>query len=325
MDTAQLPSAAAATTPEERFAKLPHALLDAVKRRVLTRDHAFIYAVVNRRRCYQSGVCRVRLRVLMEDAGCSKSQLLRYLADLVAHGFLAAERHPGRLTSFTLIEQSAPRLEVVPQPVSPVTPLSTRGGVMGDTSTTTTRVTHDTASGATHDTTPVSPVTPPSIQECSFKSGSVQELGTKPQARSSPGDPRRTRLTAEFVPDEKLRAWARAKGLTDRQIDETTESFNNFWIGDGRVKADWAATWRTWLLRELPKLRGRSQATRAAAAPTNQLTNPSLSPVQARLKVDESRYDSDGYDEHGIDRYGFDRDGWGEAGRQAGYSKWGQA
>lgn len=40
---------------------------------------------------------------------------------------------------------------------------------------------------------------------------------------------------------------------TDAHIQETIESFTDYWVGEGKVKADWLATWRNWLRRSYNK------------------------------------------------------------------------
>lgn len=52
--------------------------------------------------------------------------------------------------------------------------------------------------------------------------------------------------------------WARTEGMTVAQIDATMAQFRDWWRsapGGKGVKADWPATWRGWVRRELSKIR----------------------------------------------------------------------
>lgn len=61
---------------------------------------------------------------------------------------------------------------------------------------------------------------------------------------------RGSRLSAEWVPDETDRAFARGLGWSNSQIDAEAANFRDYWIarpGAGGVKLDWPATWRKWV------------------------------------------------------------------------------
>lgn len=60
---------------------------------------------------------------------------------------------------------------------------------------------------------------------------------------------RRTRIPDDFTISPSMRAWAHEKTPT-LDIDETTHRFILYWEGEGKVKADWLATWKLWMLKE---------------------------------------------------------------------------
>lgn len=312
-------AAQSAAHSDDRFAKLPHGLMDAVRRGVLSRDHAYVYGVLYRRRTYGTMTCRVRQAVLAEDAACTTRQWRRYTGELAGHGFVRISTERGQLTAYALTDQAQPRLEALPDPTTPRTPASPPSP-SADTG--------DPGGADTGVPGVRTPVTLPTIQESISKSPGVQEPDTPrssvcPDAGARPSRParkddRRTKLTEDFVPDERLIAWAHGKGLTDQQIVEVTEEFSSYWIGDGRPKLDWRATWRNRVLQVLPQLVRRS----GRAVVVDRRADPNFSPVEARRRVDHARYGPDGFDEHGIDADGYDRDGWGPGGRAAGYSRY---
>lgn len=59
---------------------------------------------------------------------------------------------------------------------------------------------------------------------------------------------RRTRLPAGFALDEKLRAFAEARGWDARRIDRECEKFRAKHTEKQTLSADWRASWRTWVL-----------------------------------------------------------------------------
>lgn len=304
-----------AVVVEDHFAKLPHGLMDAVKRGVLSRDHAYVYSVVYRRRTYGTGACRTRLCLLAEDAACSVRQLRRYLTDLVAHGFLAVELRRGQSNFYAFVELGGSRLEALPGPRTPVS-------AVAPTQTPTPTPTQATGVRTTQDMgvrTPRTPVSAPVNQESSIKSSDQEPSATRTEtgARSSPPDQRRTRLTKHFIPTPKLRAYAQARGLSDPEIDHLTEEFSTYWIGDGRPKANWPKTWQN---RVCVVADRAHKPTPARPSEVNRLLDPAFSPDEARLAVDWTQYGPDGFDAQGLDPYGYDRDGWGPGGRAAGYS-----
>lgn len=73
---------------------------------------------------------------------------------------------------------------------------------------------------------------------------------------------RATRLSADWIPDEADRAFAKQLGWSDAQIDSEGANFRDYWIakpGAGGGKLDWPATWRKWV---------RSSKVKPAGSPT---------------------------------------------------------
>lgn len=64
---------------------------------------------------------------------------------------------------------------------------------------------------------------------------------------------KRERAASEIPPDWKPttedRAYARAKGLTEAQIDREAERMLNHFIASKKRWSDWAAVWRNWILK----------------------------------------------------------------------------
>jgi hypothetical protein len=67
-----------------------------------------------------------------------------------------------------------------------------------------------------------------------------------------PAGTRGTRLPADWQASERDREYARQQGMPDKEIGREAESFRDYWTarpGQGGVKLDWPATWRTWVRR----------------------------------------------------------------------------
>lgn len=68
----------------------------------------------------------------------------------------------------------------------------------------------------------------------------------KQDLRSSKKKSPASRIPENFQPDLD---WAVARGLTRSQAEMQAEKFRNYWLGAKEgAKADWPATWRTWVL-----------------------------------------------------------------------------
>lgn len=86
------------------------------------------------------------------------------------------------------------------------------------------------------------------------KSISAQQADAPPKEKTK----RATKIPDPFLLTGEMRAWAaeKAPGLN---ICEETENFVDYWRGAGKAKADWIATWRTWMRKnQKDALRGTS-------------------------------------------------------------------
>src|ERR1035441_4469037 len=83
--------------------------------------------------------------------------------------------------------------------------------------------------------------------------GVTPDLFAADKAKSAPKRQRATgeRIPPDFTVDADMRKWA-AEKIPGFNIDVETENFIDYWKGradSGALKADWAATWRTWMRR----------------------------------------------------------------------------
>jgi hypothetical protein len=100
----------------------------------------------------------------------------------------------------------------------------------------------------------------------------------EPKGRSARPRARATRIPDDFTLTAEMRAWAHAKGVLGN-LPRETDRFRDYWLGAGRPKADWVATWRNWISRE-------------ADDPRNQTVRRSISSVHAepdRLPTEDER------------------------------------
>lgn len=100
-----------------------------------------------------------------------------------------------------------------------------------------------------------------------------------PDAEALPAKPntRGTRLAPNWQLPDTWGQWAISEGLTVEQVRREAAKFGDFWhakAGRDATKADWAATWRTWVRRCVDDSR---------AGPAKALTTTSR--VQAALDV----------------------------------------
>lgn len=68
-----------------------------------------------------------------------------------------------------------------------------------------------------------------------------------------------SKTVSTVIPDgfsisEGVRAWA-AKKMPQVNIDKEHEAFVDYWLGNGKKKANWDAVFRTWI-RRAPKMGG---------------------------------------------------------------------
>lgn len=80
------------------------------------------------------------------------------------------------------------------------------------------------------------------------KSHSETLIGSNQKEPSNKERARAHRLPEGWHPDEALLEWARAN-VPDLEIEYEQEKFTDYWIGCGKTKVDWPATWRNWMRR----------------------------------------------------------------------------
>jgi hypothetical protein len=70
-----------------------------------------------------------------------------------------------------------------------------------------------------------------------------------------------TQLTETWSLPEQLADWAQGQGLSADEVASEAERFRDYYLGNGAVRADWRATWRSWV-RRVPEFR-RTQPPRS--------------------------------------------------------------
>lgn len=67
------------------------------------------------------------------------------------------------------------------------------------------------------------------------------------------GGSRKRMLPPDWVAGEEEISWALTKfpALTRSEIENETDRFRDYWIAEGKLKADWRATWRNWIRRSV--------------------------------------------------------------------------
>lgn len=87
---------------------------------------------------------------------------------------------------------------------------------------------------------------------------------SSPSSKKVPPAPKKgCRLPADWKPDRELQAWTHEKtGWDARTYRDVLETFHDHWAaktGQLATKADWPATWRNWVrreMRDMPTARG---------------------------------------------------------------------
>lgn len=108
---------------------------------------------------------------------------------------------------------------------------------------------------------------------------------------------RGSRLPADWQPDDELIQWARSS-YPHLDVAHETDCFRDYWLGCGKTKADWRATYRNWLRRSATSQRGasitrlpvdgarrRNYDAFSEALARHSTGNAELRPLHARLTV----------------------------------------
>lgn len=88
---------------------------------------------------------------------------------------------------------------------------------------------------------------------------------------SAPARPKKaSRISEDWQPNDRDKAYAGELGLTPSQIEKTAENFRDYWLSVGTAKAlkvDWSATWRMWCRRDAEKIDTLPHSPAREAAP----------------------------------------------------------
>lgn len=87
-------------------------------------------------------------------------------------------------------------------------------------------------------------------------------LGVRPSKRQRRRKPV-TDVPTDFELTDELYDWANARGISDDEVMHETQACLNHHQGLGNMRADWVATWRTWMLNHV-KFRKEREHRRAS-------------------------------------------------------------
>ncbi|MFG1963151.1 hypothetical protein [Nonomuraea sp. NPDC049028] len=85
--------------------------------------------------------------------------------------------------------------------------------------------------------------------EASEGSGSLFDVRreAKPEQKPDESAKRKTQVPKNFAITHEMRAWAAEKTPLVVDLEFETEQFVDHWTGKRELRADWLATWRTWM------------------------------------------------------------------------------
>lgn len=101
--------------------------------------------------------------------------------------------------------------------------------------------------------------------------------GEKPKRNAKIPDP--------FLLTAEMRTWA-IENAPDLDIRDETENFVDYWRGSGKTKADWVATWRTWM-RKTQKDNARRPSFGQPVNRQQQIENANAKVVQEIMRQSE--------------------------------------
>ena len=145
-----------------------------------------------------------------------------------------------------------------------------------------------TTPGATQAPPPLTQVSPPSRRGCQDKGTHQRNTPEKKKTSSSSARAadaaRGTRIADDFAPDAEMLSWVREKCPAVPASEH--ESFIDYWrsvAGAKGLKADWPATWRSWMRRAQSDIdagrrpgAGRRPETGVRPSTTDQRVNSAL-------------------------------------------------
>lgn len=109
--------------------------------------------------------------------------------------------------------------------------------------------------------TPVVPSEPPKPA-----AGAPGTAAATVVAQPKPKAKRKTALPDPFLLTTEMARWARERSPA-ANLSLETEKFCNHWRGKGETRADWVATWRTWMLNAQTYAQRATLARQPAAGP----------------------------------------------------------
>ncbi len=77
---------------------------------------------------------------------------------------------------------------------------------------------------------------------------SPRGVDTATGSKTDPKPKRKTRIPDPFLVNPVMAQWAQERA-PKVDLKRETDKFVNYWRGEGGTKADWVATWRTWMLK----------------------------------------------------------------------------
>lgn len=82
----------------------------------------------------------------------------------------------------------------------------------------------------------------------------LEDATTAKSANKAKTESRATRLAPDWVLPSKWGQYALDQGLRESEVRSEAQNFRDYWVGTGKTKVDWEATWRTWARRTATRL-----------------------------------------------------------------------
>lgn len=124
-------------------------------------------------------------------------------------------------------------------------------------------------------------------------SGSVTQTPKPSVTINEPSENRQRarRLPEGWQPDDELIQWAKSS-FPNLDIAHETDCFHDYWIGCGKPKTDWRATWRNWMRRSA-RSHGGASVTRLPVDGARRRNYDAFSEALARYSTGVSEPRSD--------------------------------
>lgn len=82
-----------------------------------------------------------------------------------------------------------------------------------------------------------------------FLTQNVSKMSPKPSVK--PSTNKNTRMKENWTPSPAGISFAQEKGLLSADIERESENFRDHWLSKAEARADWDASWRTWVRNSL--------------------------------------------------------------------------